>query len=229
MITRYGLFLRRMQKQTGLDCSRLRWMGSIPANRAMVETRSQTLQRRSGWSIMCTRDSANRGRSLGVAALNKRQAEHIEQLLDQAIAADAALREYVDAWRDTPEYFFVKNLESVQGDERDVMLLSTVFGPTAAGKVAQNFGPINKPQGEKRMNVLITRAKQRLSIFTSLNPSDITNQSLGAQVWKRYLEFARTGWRRDSAVGAERDGCLEPMVSRAPLAGWFHGHITGRR
>ena len=166
------------------------------------------------------RDPANRGRSLGVAALNKRQAEHIEQQIDLAIEADAALREYVDAWQDTPEYYFVKNLESVQGDERDVMLLSTVFGPTAAGKVAQNFGPINKPQGEKRMNVLITRAKQQLSIFTSLKPSDITNQSAGAQVWKRYLEFARTGQLegRDSAAVSGRE--------TAALNQWFHLRLS---
>jgi len=166
------------------------------------------------------RDPANRERSLGVAALNKRQAIHIEKLLDKAIEADAILRDYVEAWQDSPEYFFVKNLETVQGDERDVMLLSTVFGPTAEGKVAQNFGPINQPQGEKRINVLITRAKERLSIFTSLKPSDITNQSIGAQVWKRYLDFAKTGQLQglDSAdVNCQVAGSLNQ---------WFHDRLT---
>jgi len=101
-----------------------------------------------------------------------------------------------------------------------VMLLSTVFGPTAEGKVAQNFGPINQPQGEKRINVLITRAKERLSIFTSLKPSNITNQSIGAQVWKRYLDFAKTGQLQglDSAdVNCQVAGSLNQ---------WFHDRLT---
>ncbi|MEC8190301.1 MAG: AAA domain-containing protein, partial [Verrucomicrobiota bacterium] len=150
----------------------------------------------------------------------KRQAEHIEYLLDQSIEADVTLRDYVDAWQYTPEYFFVKNLESVQGDERDVILLSTVFGPTADGKVAQNFGPINQPQGEKRMNVLVTRAKERLSVFTSLKPSDITNQSLGAQVWKRYLDFAKTG-QLQTHDSAEANAHIPASIDK-----WFYDRLT---
>ena len=100
------------------------------------------------------------------------------------------------------------------------MMLSTVFGPTAEGRVAQNFGPINQPQGEKRMNVLVTRAKERLSIFTSLNPSDITNQSLGAQVWKRYLDFAKTGQLQALDSAGTKDHFP------ASLDKWFHDRLT---
>lgn len=72
-------------------------------------------------------------------------------------------------WESTLEPFFIKNLENVQGDERDVIFISTVYGPDQeTGKVAQRFGPINSDTGHRRLNVLFTRAKEKVVVFSSL-------------------------------------------------------------
>jgi len=82
--------------------------------------------------------------------------------------------QFVERWENTLEPFFVKNLENVQGDERDVIFISTVYGPDATtGIVMNRFGPINSKQGHRRLNVLFTRAKHRVEVFTSMRPSDI--------------------------------------------------------
>ncbi|MFP6854521.1 MAG: AAA domain-containing protein, partial [Opitutales bacterium] len=132
-------------------------------------------------------------RSLGVAVLNLRQAIRIEDLFDERVAQDPSLLEFLNRWQGTPEYFFIKNLENVQGDERDVILIATVFGRNSEGKVYQRFGPISQGQGENRINVLITRAKKRLIVCTSLEPNDISLQKEGPQVLSRYLSYAATG------------------------------------
>ena len=132
-------------------------------------------------------------RSLGVAVLNLRQATRIEDLFDERVAQDPSLQNFLNRWDATPEYFFIKNLENVQGDERDVILIATVFGRNGEGKVYQRFGPISQAQGENRINVLITRAKKRLIVCTSLEPNDITLNKEGPQVLSRYLSYAATG------------------------------------
>ena len=91
-------------------------------------------------------------------------------------------------WR----HFFIKNLENVQGDERDVILIGTVFGKDENGDVHQRFG-INREGDEKRINVLITRAKKALKVFTSLKPNDIRSTMPGPRVLADFLEFAQTG------------------------------------
>ena len=110
-------------------------------------------------------------RSLGVAVLNLRQATRIEELFEEEAAGNSIVTHFLNQWQDTPEYFFIKNLENVQGDERDVILIATVFGKNSEGKVYQRFGPISQPMGENRINVLITRAKKRLRLCTSLEPT----------------------------------------------------------
>jgi superfamily I DNA and/or RNA helicase len=72
--------------------------------------------------------------------------------------------------------FFVKNLENVQGDERDVIFISTTFGKApGTDKVSQNFGPISRSHGWRRLNVLFTRAKRRIELFTSMSAEDIAS------------------------------------------------------
>mgnify|MGYP000552687232 CR=1 FL=1 len=100
---------------------------------------------------------------------------------------------YLSNWEETMEPFVVKNLENVQGDERDTMIIATVYGRTEDGKTYQRFGPINFDKGENRINVLVTRAKKRVVVCSSIDPQDITNKSQGAQVFKRYLSYAKTG------------------------------------
>ena len=107
--------------------------------------------------------------------MNVKQAELIEELLERRIAAERPdLVDRLERGRRGAEPLFVKNLENVQGDERDVMLISMTYGPeTPGGKVAQRFGPINRETGWRRLNVLFTRAKDRMEIFSSMRAADV--------------------------------------------------------
>lgn len=147
-------------------------------------------------------------RSLGIATMNQVQRELIAQEMDRLVGTYAEVEAYQKRWGDTLERFFVKNLENVQGDERDVIFVSTVFGPSSpGGKVLQRFGPINGVSGHRRLNVLFTRAKHHLRVFTSLEPDDILadqNSARGAQILKSYLGYAKTG-RLDAGTEADRE------------------------
>ena len=94
------------------------------------------------------------------------------------------------------EPFFVKNLENVQGDERDVIFISIGYGRDATGQVSMSFGPLNNQGGERRLNVLITRAKHQCHIFTNLRADDIDlskTRSVGVRALKTFLAYAETG------------------------------------
>jgi hypothetical protein len=94
------------------------------------------------------------------------------------------------------EGFFVKNLESVQGDERDVILFSIGYGPDADGRLAMSFGPLNAPGGERRLNVAVTRARQRLTVVSSIRAHEIDaspERPSGVRQLRRYLEYAEHG------------------------------------
>ena len=134
--------------------------------------------------------------SLGVIALGAPHARRIETLL----AAVRRERPDLDAFFDETgtEPFFVKNLERVQGDERDAVILTIGYGRTKTGFVSHNFGPINQEGGERRLNVAITRAKSRLTLVASfrkidLNPSSLN--SVGAKLLAAYIGYAESGGR----------------------------------
>ncbi len=137
------------------------------------------------------------GDSLGVVTLNLKQRELIEELLDKRMRD----LDYTDAFCRAHEKegfgFFVKNLENVQGDERDVIFISTTFGPTPGTRaVYQRFGPISRHDGWRRLNVLFTRARKSLTVFTSMRPEDIVDgESVpkGTRELRAYLEYLRTG------------------------------------
>ena len=130
--------------------------------------------------------------SLGIVTLNRKQAELIQRVLDNAVVKDRAYAEYLTQWEEEGQPLFVKNLENVQGDERDAIIISTTFGPSEKnGKVLQNFGPIGKTGGERRLNVLFTRAKRSLTVVTSMKPDDISvgpATPLGTRILREYLE-----------------------------------------
>ena len=134
--------------------------------------------------------------SIGVVAMNAEQQRLIENLLDDERRADPALEEY---FGDGPkEPVFVKNLETVQGDARDVILISIGYGPDTPGAktMSMNFGPLNKEGGERRLNVAITRATTEVVIFASFTPEmiDLTRTSARAlRDLRHYLEFAERG------------------------------------
>jgi len=131
-----------------------------------------------------------------VVTMNIFQAELIEDDINRKKLDYPIIEEYINSWANTGEEFTVKNLENVQGDERDVIFVSTLFGPESPGKrVNQTFGPINNKGGQRRLNVLFTRARSNIHLYTSLNSSDIESEGApeGRQVFKSYIEYAKTG------------------------------------
>jgi very-short-patch-repair endonuclease len=141
-------------------------------------------------------------RSLGVVAMNQKQAELIEASLDEEVRARGD-DSYRARWADTLSPFFVKNLESVQGDERDVMFVSMTYGPPSpGGPVPQRFGPVNGADGHRRLNVLFTRAREQLVVFSSMKPADVRVEaasSRGVGVLRDFLEYAGRGGRLATA------------------------------
>lgn len=135
--------------------------------------------------------------SLGVVTLNQTQRELIEELLDKKLKTFEEGANFMGRWEAEGWPFFVKNLENVQGDERDVIFISTTFGKApGTDKVRQNFGPISRPDGWRRLNVLFTRSKRRIELFTSMAPEDIVvdeRTPLGTKALRDYLDFAKRG------------------------------------
>ncbi|MGY1781816.1 DUF4011 domain-containing protein [Geodermatophilus sp. SYSU D01036] len=130
--------------------------------------------------------------SIGVVTFNAQQRAYIESLLRDA--GDERLAEALD--RTDGEGLFVKNLENVQGDERDVVLFSTGFSPDDRGVLPLNFGPLNRVGGERRLNVAITRARRQVVVFSSFDPSALRAEqtsSLGIKHLRAYLDLAALG------------------------------------
>lgn len=133
-------------------------------------------------------------RSLGVVALSISQQELIDKLLLKRRKEDPSKEWFFKSDREEP--FFIKNLETVQGDERDTIIFSIAYAKDESGKLLLNFGPINKQGGERRLNVATTRAKHNLQLVTSMLSSDIDlarSESRGTMLLKGYLEYAETG------------------------------------
>ena len=162
-----------------------------------------------GAIVQFMKDTPNR--SLGVAVMNQSQMEQLEALVLREADSNKAVSQYLDHWasaRQGLERFFVKNLENVQGDERDVIFIGTVYGRDPLGKFYQRFGPINGPAGKRRLNVLFSRAKEQIVTFTSIplgefNPSP-TNE--GATLLRRWLEFSATKRLGEVAHNHDRAG-----------------------
>ena len=147
--------------------------------------------------------SEDSSKSILIATMNEAQTSELRIALEKEIALDSDLSSFADKHKGTLDELVVKNLENVQGDERDVVIISTVYGPNADGRVMQNFGPINKESGWRRLNVLFTRAKHRVILVSSLKSSDIVitpSSSRGVQALKNYLIYAETTKITDSGI-----------------------------
>ncbi|MCP1621504.1 DUF4011 domain-containing anti-phage protein Hhe [Pseudomonas nitroreducens] len=135
--------------------------------------------------------------SLGVVAMNVKQAEQIDRALEQLAKQNPALQEAFSRNEESDEPLFIKNLENVQGDERDVIYISTTYGPMEiGGSVPQRFGPINGADGWRRLNVLFTRSKKRMQVFASFTASDVVatgTSSRGVLALRDFLQFAESG------------------------------------
>ncbi|MDF2440525.1 MAG: hypothetical protein JWN98_1509, partial [Abditibacteriota bacterium] len=132
--------------------------------------------------------------SLGVIAFNEAQATAIQIAITQGLRTKPHLEtHFAEGIEDA---FFVKNLENVQGDERDVILFSIGYGRDQNGKLSMNFGPLNRAGGERRLNVAVTRARLQVHLITSLDPADIDpsrTSARGPALLRSYLEFAKNG------------------------------------
>lgn len=137
------------------------------------------------------------GKSIGIVAFSMQQQSEIEEALDCLAASDPEFdtlleEEFQRVDEDQFNGLFVKNLENVQGDERDIIIMSVCYGHNATGKMLMNFGPINRRGGEKRLNVIFSRAKLHMVVVSSILPNEIKNDyNEGANYFKRFLTYAK--------------------------------------
>ncbi|MAW61397.1 MAG: DNA helicase [Planctomycetes bacterium] len=171
-------------------------------------------------------DSSLRDQSLGVVTFNSEQQSLIQDLLDQERASRPEIEWAFN--EDRVEPVFVKNLETVQGDERDVILFSITYGPDAAGHLTMNFGPLNKQGGERRLNVAMTRARFEMMVFSTLEPERIDLSRTSARAvadLKHFLDYAQHGPRAIAAadrgsVGGYDSPFESAVASRLRDRGW---------
>jgi hypothetical protein len=153
--------------------------------------------------------------SIGVITFNTQQRDLIENLLRDT-GDDRLLRAL-----DEPDGLFVKNLENVQGDERDTILFSVAFSKNEKGVVPLNFGPLSRPGGERRLNVAITRARREVVLYASFDPAELRAEEttqVGTKHLRAYLEMAQRGvdtitqgGRRNAVIDRHRDDIAEAL------------------
>ncbi len=162
-------------------------------------------------------------RSIGVVTFSQAQKDLIEDLLEKERSNHPALESYFSDTAEEP--LFVKNLENVQGDERDVILFSIGYAPDINGKFSMNFGPLNRQGGERRLNVAITRAKEQVVVFSSIRAGQIElnrTNAVGAAHLKYFLDYAE---RKNSicsavAAGSDTDALQEEIAGFLTAQGY---------
>ena len=155
------------------------------------------------------RDKELRKRSIGVVTFSAVQQSLIEDLLSDLFVFNPDLEALA---LECEEPLFIKNLENVQGDERDVILFSVGYGPDSQGRVSMNFGPLNRVGGERRLNVAVSRARYEMIIYSTLRADQIDlnrTSSVGVAGLKRFLEYAEKGER----IISNQQIALHPSVS----------------
>jgi very-short-patch-repair endonuclease len=159
--------------------------------------------------------------SLGVVAMSSKQREQIERCVEELSKDDTQFRDALAENSNMEEALFLKNLENVQGDERDVIFISCTYGPQEAGaaQMPQRFGPINSAAGGRRLNVLFTRSKKRMHVFSSMTEGHIVateTSSPGVHALKSFLSFAQTGkLQQVKHTGKQPDSDFEISVMNA--------------
>jgi hypothetical protein len=181
------------------------------------------------------------GHTIGIVAFSEAQQGEIERALNELCEADAGLRTRLEEEMSREEDgqhvgLFVKNLENVQGDERDVIVVSVCYGPDPRGRMLMNFGPINRRGGERRLNVIFSRAKHHVALVSTIGWERITNDfNDGAACLKAYLRYAEraslgdVAGARASRLGApgsraaaepERDVVVADVAEELRARGW---------
>ncbi|MEI7298546.1 DUF3320 domain-containing protein [Paraburkholderia tropica] len=172
-------------------------------------------------------DTMKRHLTLGVVTFNQAQQSLIERMLDERRRASQQLDQAIAQAAQEP--LFIKNLENVQGDERDIIFFSITYGPDTSGKVSLNFGPLNLEGGHRRLNVAVSRARVGIVIFSTLLPEQIDLsrvRAAGVRDLKNYLEFAIRGPRalveQSMPTGREPDSPFErQVISALREKGWI--------
>ncbi|MGZ0150286.1 AAA domain-containing protein [Kribbella sp. WER1] len=157
------------------------------------------------WIASLVRELVGRetGKSIGIVAFSEAQQGEIERALDELAESDAEFAalyeaEQVRTHGEQDAGLFVKNLENVQGDERDIILMSVCYAAGPDGRMLMNFGPVNTNGGEKRLNVIFSRAREHMVIVSSIEPDAITNTyNDGANTLRRFLGYAAAVSRGD--------------------------------
>lgn len=163
-------------------------------------------------------------RSIGIIAFSISQEDCIERVFNDYRSSHPQYEEFFKETRENP--FFIKNLENVQGDERDTILLSVGYGKNAQGVLRYNFGPLGMQGGERRMNVAITRAKHNIKLVTSLRPDDFdearTESNAGAKLLYDYIVYAMYGPNVDIQATAQQssDGFKQYLCNVLKEAGY---------
>lgn len=160
--------------------------GKTRQNRAEAEAVVEEIRRRLS-------SPATASRSIGVVTFNTNQQSLIEDLLNELFSAHPELETVA---MECEEPIFVKNLENVQGDERDVILFSIGYGPDKDGRIALNFGPLNRDGGRRRLNVAVSRARYEMKVFSTLRAEQIDlnrTSAEGVADLKAFLEYAEKG------------------------------------
>lgn len=175
--------------------------------------------------------------SLGVITLGLRHAGRIDEALRHELAVQPDHHTLAGFFADdTAERFFVKNLERVQGDERDAVVLAIGFGRTPHGRVLHRFGPLNQVGGERRLNVAMTRARRRMTVVCSFGADDLDPARLtapGARMLRDFLAYAAAGGAAP-AGGQDRanDPLLDDLAARLRASGLVvrarHGASSAR-
>jgi very-short-patch-repair endonuclease len=180
---------------------------NVPEAVRIIEAVAEFMRRHPNWT-------------LGVVSINEPQREIIADEFNRRFMNDPDVAAYVARWVDTLEPFLIKNLENIQGDERDAIFISTVYGPDERGNLYQRFGPVNnRAAGHRRLNVLFSRSRRQTVVFSSLDPELIRTDhtsALGLRALKGFLAYARDGVAetpRESLHGFDSD--FERCVARS--------------
>lgn len=191
--------------------------GKTKQNKAEAEAIIEEIKRR-------LKDPILRKQSIGVVTFISVQQNLIDDLLIELFAEDPECEAISN---EAYEPIFIKNLENVQGDERDVILFSIGYGPDQEGKVALNFGPLNRDGGARRLNVAVSRARKEMMVFSTLRPKQIDlskTRSEGVAQLKAFLEFAKKGKSalpsRISAASTNSDGVERLIAEKIKTLGY---------
>ena len=163
-----------------------------------------------------------RNKSLGIITFNIKQQELIQDMIASLFDTHP---EYNEINENSNDKLFVKNLENVQGDERDIILFSIGFGYTKDHRFSLLFGPLSLDKGERRLNVAVTRARQEMVIFSSIRQIDINSdkaKNRGASILKRFLAYAEKGI---SAIEVENS---ETFIIKPGIESFLHEDLLER-